>query len=180
MRTIIIIGILSLLVVYLVYYLKILYTSNERILKKYSDLQKEFFQEKIENSDNIRKYQKYISFFNIYYNEDWSRDTPFIEQIEALRIFIPLSKNDEVYPLETLVRDIPLNDAKLNRLKETFREDVDILFQMRLAEILLFSADLKSYREDCNNYNKKSAQEYYQDKLNFYKSKFLIKKSLTF
>lgn len=126
----------------------------------------EFLQEKIENSENLKKYQEYTSFFRTYYNEDWNRDTPFIEQIEALQIFIPLSKRDELYPLDTPIKDIPISKEPLEQLKLVFQGDFNTILEMPLGKVLMFSADLKSYREGSSENGDLTPQEFYKWRLN--------------
>lgn len=140
--------------------------SYKRISKKYFDLMDEFLQEKIANSENLKKYQKYISLFRVYYNEDWNRDTPFIEQIETLHMFIPLRGSDELYPLDTPIKDIPISKEQLEQLKSVFQDDFNTILEMPLGKVLMFSADLKSYREGSSENGNLTPQEFYKWRMN--------------
>lgn len=150
----------------MIYFAIASYRGYKRVRNKYFDLMDEFLQEKIENSENLKKYQEYTSFFRTYYNEDWNRDTPFIEQIEALQIFIPLSKRDELYPLDTPIKDIPISKEPLEQLKLVFQGDFNTILEMPLGKVLMFSADLKSYREGSSENGDLTPQEFYKWRLN--------------
>lgn len=149
-----------------IYFTIVSYKVSKRIRKNYFELQEKFLAEKIKNSEYIEKYQLYISFFKTYCNEDWNRDTPFIEQIEALQIFIPLSKRDELYPLDTPIKDIPISKEALEQLKSVFQGDFNTILEMPLGKVLIFSADLKSYREGSSENGDLTPQEFYKWRLN--------------
>lgn len=143
------------------------YKDHKRIRKIYFELQEKFLAEKIKNSEYIEKYQLYISFFKTYCNEDWNRDTPFLKKIEALQIFFSHSRRDNtIYPLSTLCKEIPISKEILEDLKSVFQEDYNTILEMPLGKVLMFSADLKSYREGSSENEDLTPQEFYKWRLN--------------
>lgn len=142
-----------------------LYRGYKRIRENNFELQEDFLAEKIKNSENIKKYEEYISFFKTYCNEDWNRDTPFLEKIEALQIFFN-RRDERIYPLSTLCKEISISENDLNHLKSVFQEDLDTILEMPLGKILMFSADLKSYREGSSENGDLIPQEFYKWRMN--------------
>lgn len=158
----------------MIYFAIASYRGYKRVRNKYFDLMDEFLQEKIANSENLKKYQEYTSFFRTYYNEDWNRDTPFLEKIEALQIFF--NRGDErIYPLSTLCKDISISKEPLEQLKLVFQGDFNTILEMPLGKVLMFSADLKSYREGSSENGDLTPQEFYKwrmkDKINHFQQK---------
>lgn len=83
-----------------------------------------------------------------------------------MQIFIPLSKRDELYPLDTPIKDIPISKEALEQLKSVFQGDFNTILEMPLGKVLMFSADLKSYREGSSENRDLTPQEFYQWRMN--------------
>lgn len=121
------------------------------------------------SEDYIRK--DYLSLFKSYCNDDWNRDTPFLDKIEILSYYFSRSNSDKkLYSLFTEIKNIPATEKIKEGLKRIFKEDYETILEMKLGQILMFVADLKSYKEGSSN-NPQTPEEFYQWRLKCYQPK---------
>lgn len=127
----------------------------------------EILADKLDNSlEELKCYEEYISFFKTYCNEDWNRDTPFIEEIEVLSKYFSHSNTDKaLYPLNKKIKEISITQQLMEDLKSIFKDYLPIILEMSLGEVLIFIADLKSYRESSSENGNKSPREFYNWRL---------------
>ena len=99
-----------------------------------------------EINDNVTLKEYVDLFIKSYCNDDWDRNNPFKEEIEAIDIYLRYKyiQNGKTYPLKMKVKDIPITEEEHIRLKEVFGIHLETLFELLLAELFILSADFKA------------------------------------
>ncbi|MDO4729227.1 MAG: hypothetical protein Q4B43_09550 [Bacteroidota bacterium] len=124
------------------------------------EISKEIFKD-----STTQDYIDYLSLFKSYFNDDWNRDTPFLDKIDILSYYFSHSNSDKkLYSLFTEIKNIPATEKIKEELKLIFKEDYEAILEMKLGQILMFVADLKSYQKGSSN-NPQTPEEFYRWRL---------------
>lgn len=125
--------------------------SDEEIFKK---LEKDK-EELAEVIDVLRDYKK---LFEVYYNEDWNRNTPFLEHIDFIHsVYIMYIRtlairNPKDVSLSRIVKDIEIEEEREKQMKVLFGEHTEAIKNFSLGQLFMFSADMKTYQNGTGNF----------------------------
>ena len=123
----------------------------EEIIIKYEKDKEELF----EVVDILRDYKK---LFEVYYNEDWNRNTPFMEHIDFIYSSYVMNlsylkiRNPKDFSLSRIVKDIRIGEKEEERMKVLFGEYTEAIKNFTLGQLFLFSADMKTYQNGTGNF----------------------------
>ena len=124
---------------------------DEAIFKK---LEKDK-EELAEVIDVLRDYKK---LFEVYYNEDWNRNTPFLEHIDFIHsVYVMYIRTLEIrnpkdVSLSKIVKDIEIEEKQEERMKVLFGEHTEAIKNFSLGQLFMFSADMKTYQKGTGNF----------------------------
>lgn len=122
------------------------------------------------NEDSLKIYRKYFSLFHTYYNEDWNRDTPFLEIIETGRIFIFNGGSPKPpHNLETPISEIEIPIESKERLQEEFGRYWNHVSKFPLGSFLILMADLKSFKIGSSENGSMTAIEFLEWRIRYNK-----------
>ena len=151
----IIIGFLSIVIGVLIYFR---YKERKRGEIEKREIFKRLEKDKDELEEVIDILRDYKKLFEVYYNEDWNRNTPFEEHIDfiySVYVFyirtLAIRTPKEV-SLSRIVKDIEIEKKQEERMKVLFREHTEAIKNFSLAKLFMFSADLKTYQNGTGNF----------------------------
>lgn len=166
---------LSIVIVVLIYFL---YKSGNRkeiderqIFEKFEKDKEELF----EVVDVLRDYKK---LFETYYNEDWNRNTPFLDHIDFIYSSYVIYKkylkirNPKDVSLSRIVKDIEIEEKQEERMKVLFGEHTEAIKNFSLGQLFMFSADMKTYQNGTGNFcndGKTSMEDFLKKAVEHYK-----------
>lgn len=166
---------LSIVIVVLIYFLYKSRNRNEiderQIFEKFEKDKEELF----EVVDVLRDYKR---LFEIYYNEDWNRNTPFMEHIDFIYssyvIYLNYLKirNPKDVSLSRIVKDIEIEEKQEERMKVLFGEHTEAIKNFSLGQLFMFSADMKTYQNGTGNFcndGKTSMEDFLKKAVEHYK-----------
>lgn len=151
----IIIGFLSIVIVVLIYFL---YKSRNRNEIDERQIFEKFEKDKEEISEVVDVLRDYKRLFETYYNEDWNRNTPFMEHIDFIHsvyvMYIRTLKirSPKEVSLSRIVKDIEIEEKQEERMKVLFGEHTEAIKNFTLGQLFLFSADMKTYQNGTGNF----------------------------
>lgn len=166
---------LSIVIVVLIYFL---YKSGNRkeiderqIFEKFEKDKEELF----EVVDVLRDYKK---LFETYYNEDWNRNTPFMEHIDFIHsVYVMYIRTLKIrspkdVSLSRIVKDIEIEEKQEERMKVLFGEHTEAIKNFSLGQLFMFSADMKTYQNGTGNFcndGKTSMEDFLKKAVEHYK-----------
>lgn len=167
---------LSIVIVVLIYFL---YKSRNRNEIDERQIFEKFAKDKEELEEVIAVLRDYKRLFQTYYNEDWNRNTPFLEHIDFIYssyVIYLLSylkiRNPKDVSLSRIVKDIEIEEKQEERMKVLFGEHTEAIKNFSLGQLFMFSADMKTYQNGTGNFcndGKTSTDEFLKKAVEHYK-----------
>lgn len=153
--------------------------SNERKKRNIEEIFKKFEKDKEELEEVIAVLRDYKRLFETYYNEDWNRNTPFLEHIDFiyssyviyLKNYFKI-RNPKDVSLSRIVKDIEIEEKQEERMKVLFGEHTEAIKNFSLGQLFMFSADMKTYQNGTGNFcndGKTSMEDFLKKAVEHYK-----------
>lgn len=168
---IVLISVIILLIVFIILLLR-MGQLNYKHQEEQQNTMKEILEKNIfELSKENSQLKDYDALFATYYNDDWNRETPFAQHIDFIYSNYVFQNRSS---LETIVKNIETKYPKDKVLKDMERlfgkENTNILQNISLAHLILFSAGLKTYREDgTGDFSEASPELFLEKSINYYR-----------
>lgn len=128
--------------------------------------------------DILRDYKK---LFEVYYNEDWNRNTPFSEHIDFIySVYVryirtlKIRNPKEEVSLSKIVKDIEIEEKQQEQMKALFGAHTEAIKNFSLAQLFMFSADMKTYQNGTGNFcndGNTSTEDFLRRAVEHYKSR---------
>lgn len=158
----------------------IYYKSKNREKIDDKEIFKKLEKDKEELAEVIDILRDYKKLFEVYYNEDWNRNTPFEEHINFIHsvyvMYIRTLKirNPKEVSLSRIVKDIEIEGKQEERMKVLFGEHTEAIKNFSLGQLFMFSADMKTYQNGTGNFcndGKTSTEDFLGKAVEHYKSR---------
>lgn len=134
------------------------YKAKERGEINEKEIFKKLEKDKEELTEVIDVLRDYKRLFETYYNEDWNRNTPFLEHIDFIHSVYVMYirtlaiRNPKEVSLSRIVKDIEIEEKQEERMKLLFGEHTEAIKNFSLGKLFMFSADMKTYQNGTGNF----------------------------